>query len=84
MQQQVPAEKLGRVSSIDYLVSFALSPIGLIAAGATAAAIGVRTTLLIGGAITALTTLIPLIPGVQDPDRRPAPLQSPASRSQQA
>jgi MFS family permease len=73
IQQQVPAEKLGRVSSVDYLLSFALSPIGLIAAGATAAAIGVRTTLLIGGAITALTTLTPLIPGIQDPDLRPEP-----------
>lgn len=81
IQQQVPADKLGRVASVDYLMSFGLSPIGLIAAGATAAAIGVRATLLIGGAITALTILTPLIPGVQDPDRKPKPPQNPPPRS---
>jgi hypothetical protein len=58
---------LGRVSSVDYLFGFALSPLGLVAAGAAAQAIGVRPTLIAGGAITALTTLIPLLPGVEDP-----------------
>jgi len=38
-----------------------------VAAGAAAQAIGVRPTLIAGGAITALTTLIPLLPGVEDP-----------------
>ena len=47
--------------------AFALSPLGLVAAGAAAQAIGVRPTLIAGGAITALTTLIPLLPGVEDP-----------------
>jgi hypothetical protein len=41
-----------------------------VAAGAAADAIGVRPTLIAGAAITALTTLIPLLPGVEDPTLR--------------
>lgn len=67
IQEGVPDRLLGRVSAVDYLFGFALSPLGLVAAGAAADAIGVRLTLIVGGAITALTTLIPLLPGVEDP-----------------
>jgi hypothetical protein len=86
IQEGVPDELLGRVSSVDYVFGFALSPLGLLAAGAAAEAIGVRTTLIVGGAITGLTTLIPLLPGVDDPtpqrsttaqsdDRQPQPAE---------
>jgi len=68
LQRSVPAALIGRVASVDYFFGFALSPLGLVAAGALAGVIGVRATLLIGGAITALTTLIPLLPGVGDPE----------------
>ena len=68
IQQSVPAAMIGRVSSVDYFFGFGLSPLGLVAAGAAAEVIGVRATLVIGGAITALTTLIPLVPGVSDPE----------------
>lgn len=71
IQEGVPEALLGRVSSVDYVLGFALSPLGLIAAGAAAETIGVRTTLIVGGAITGLTTLIPLAPGVEDPSLRP-------------
>ena len=67
IQQGVPAELLGRVASVSYVLSFALSPLGLVAAGALAEGIGVRATLVIGGGITALSTLIPFLPGVEDP-----------------
>lgn len=67
IQQGVPDALLGPVSSVDYLFGFALSPLGLAAAGVITDAIGVRSTLVIGGAITALTGPIPLIPGVEDP-----------------
>ncbi len=72
IQQGVPDALLGRVSSVDYLLGYALSPLGLVAAGAAADGIGVRATLIIGGAITALTTFIPLLPGVEDPTAPPA------------
>jgi MFS family permease len=68
IQQAVPAAMIGRVSSVDYFFGFGLSPLGLVAAGAAAEVIGVRATLVIGGAVTALTTLIPLVPGVSDPE----------------
>ena len=68
VQEQVPSHMLGRVASVNYLVSLALSPLGLVVAGIVAGAFGVRTTLMIGGAISALTIFIPLVPGVRDPD----------------
>jgi predicted MFS family arabinose efflux permease len=67
MQQGVPTAMIGRVSSVDYFFGFALSPLGLVVAGVVAQAIGVRATLVVGGAITALTTFVPLLPGVNDP-----------------
>lgn len=67
IQEGVPDALLGRVSSVDFVLGFALSPLGLVAAGAAADVVGVRTTLIVGGAITGLTTFIPLLPGVNDP-----------------
>ncbi len=67
IQEGVPAELLGRVASVDYVLSLALSPLGLVTAGALAEVIGVRPTLIIGGGLTALTTIIPFLPGVKDP-----------------
>lgn len=67
IQEGVPAELLGRVASVDYVLGFALSPLGLIAASALAEVLGARTALAIGGGLTALTTMIPFIPGVKDP-----------------
>jgi len=73
IQQETPADLLGRVSSVDWLFSLALSPLGVIAAGAAVASIGVRLTLLTGGAIAAATGSVLLIPGVTDPDKRATP-----------
>jgi DHA3 family tetracycline resistance protein-like MFS transporter len=71
LQRGVAPALLGRVSSVDYLSSLALGPLGLVLAGVAADAIGVRPTLIVGGAITALTTFIPLLPGVEDPTTTP-------------
>jgi MFS family permease len=68
MQELVPADMIGRASSIDYLVSICLSPLGLVAAGATATLIGIRATLVVGGAIGVLCSLALVVPGVRDPD----------------
>jgi len=73
IQQGVPAELLGRVASVDYVLGFGLSPLGLVAAGALAEVLGVRATLVIGGGLTALTTVIPFLPGVKDPTLSQAP-----------
>jgi MFS transporter, DHA3 family, tetracycline resistance protein len=72
LQRETPADMLGRVSSIDWLFSLALMPLGTIAGGAAVAAIGVRLTLISSGAIAAATGSVLLIPGVTSPDRREA------------
>jgi MFS family permease len=70
LQRETPSELLGRVSSIDWLFSLALIPLGTIAGGAVAAVIGVRLTLISGGVIAAATGSVLLIPGVTAPDKR--------------
>ncbi len=70
MQKLVPPGLLGQVSSIDAMVSLALSPLGVLAAGVVSGAIGVRATLLAGAIVAALMPLSLLVPGVRDPDRR--------------
>ena len=57
VQEEVPAEMMGRASSVDWFVSLGLSPIGLVLAGALAGAIGVR-------AYYVVVTLVCLVPTV--------------------
>jgi MFS family permease len=57
LQELIPADKLGRVSSLDWLGSLALQPLGLAAAGILTDAIGPAWVFLIGGAINLLLTL---------------------------
>jgi len=52
LQEMVPADRLGRVSSIDSLGSFALLPIGLAATGWATARLGAAWVCLLGGALT--------------------------------
>lgn len=70
MQQEVPKELLGRASSVDWMISLALAPIGTVAGGAVATLVGVRMTLIIGGLIATSTGSVLLIPGVIEPDQR--------------
>jgi hypothetical protein len=70
VQHLTPAELLGRVSSVDWLFSLALSPLGAIAAGAAVTAVGIRVTLIAGGVMAAATGSVLLVPGVRAPDMR--------------
>lgn len=58
MQQEIPSEKLARLSSYDAVGSFALMPIGYAIIGPLAAAIGTGTTFLATAAITIVATLL--------------------------
>jgi MFS transporter, DHA3 family, tetracycline resistance protein len=70
MQDLVPANLLGRASSVDWLVSICLSPLGMVVAGFVAGGIGVRNTLVAGGVIAATISIVAiLVPGVRDPER---------------
>jgi DHA3 family tetracycline resistance protein-like MFS transporter len=80
MQAAVPAEMLGRASSVDWLFSICLSPLGIVFAGVLAGSIGVRETVLVGAAISAASCLVAFAPGVRDPDKAdytPVPLAGP-------
>jgi MFS family permease len=69
LQEQVPREMLGRASSIEWIFSFAGTPVGIIGAGLLSARIGVRPVLLAAGILAALATLAVMVPGVRDPER---------------
>jgi hypothetical protein len=57
LQERVPARVLGRVSSLDWLISVGLYPVGLAVAGPVAAAIGVTAVLVGGGLLSIPITL---------------------------
>jgi MFS family permease len=80
MQQEIPGEKLSRLSSYDALGSFVLMPIGLAVAGPLGAAIGFRTTFLGSAALVAVSTAFVLLSrDVRTLERRSAPALAPAS-----
>jgi MFS family permease len=60
MQELVPQHLLGRVSSIDYLGSFALVPIGYALAGWGTDRYGAAAVFIICGSLTALFALLAL------------------------
>jgi DHA3 family tetracycline resistance protein-like MFS transporter len=72
MQELVPREVLGRVSSLVYLLAFSLGPLGILFGGVVASAVGTRATLAISGLTSGLICVIVLFaPGVRDPERAP-------------
>jgi MFS family permease len=67
MQRVVPAELLGRVKSVDWLLSLGLAPASFAVTGPLAGWLGVKPVLLITGiAASALTALFYFIPGMRD------------------
>ena len=72
MQTLVPGRLLGRVSSVDLMVSIGFVPLSFALAGPLAEALGTRAVLVGAGALGALCfALFPLVPGVRDPERAP-------------
>jgi MFS family permease len=61
LQQQIPLDRLSRVSSYDALGSIVFIPVGLAIAGPIADAIGVRETLYLAAAIVVVPTLLVLL-----------------------
>ena len=60
-QRHVPAQLLGRVSSLDWLISIGLLPLSYALTGPISAALGVRTTLIWAGVLGAIVTFAPLL-----------------------
>jgi DHA3 family tetracycline resistance protein-like MFS transporter len=73
-QRRVPGELLGRVSSLDWLISIGLLPVSFALTAPLAATLGVRTTLIGAGLAGAVATLGGLLlPGMLAVDRSMAP-----------
>jgi MFS family permease len=67
-QRLVPAELLGRVSSVDWFVSIALVPLSYALVAPVAGALGARATLVGAGLLGAVVTLAFLyLPGMREP-----------------
>jgi hypothetical protein len=68
-QRLVPSELLGRVSSLDWLISIGLLPVSFAITGPVSAALGLRTTLIGAGVLGAAVTFAALlVPGVRQMD----------------
>jgi predicted MFS family arabinose efflux permease len=61
LQQEIPPEKLSRVSSYDALGNYALTPVGTAIAGPLASAFGAPAVLTAGGAVVVLLPLLVLL-----------------------
>jgi Transmembrane secretion effector len=67
MQRVVPAELLGRVKSVDWLLSLGLAPLSFAVTGPLAGWLGVKPVLLISGiGASLLTALFYFLPGMRD------------------
>jgi MFS family permease len=80
-QRHVPADMLGRVSSLDWLISIGLLPLSFALTGPVSGAIGVRATLIGAGVLGAVVTFSALfIRGVRSVEGRPVKPVVPAGR----
>lgn len=62
LQTHIPNEVLSRISSYDLVGSFALGPLGLLAVGPVASAVGVTATLAGAGVLLTAATVVPWLP----------------------
>lgn len=73
LQELVPRTLLGRVSSLDWLVSTGLVPLSFALTGPVAGWLGPQATMVGGGLLGAvLMGILLFVPGVRDPERGPA------------
>jgi MFS family permease len=71
LQERVPADLLGRVMSLDLMLSVAMGPLGFFLGGLGSHWIGPRATLIIGGLIASAAALVVFVPRVLEPDNAP-------------
>ena len=70
MQTLVPNELLGRVSSLDWMITILGAPISFLVVGPLAAAFGADTVLIVAGILGAASALIFMrMPGALEPER---------------
>ena len=70
MQRLVPQDLLGRVSSLDWVMTTAGVPLSFAIVGPAAAAFGARTVLVAAGILGgAIALAFMFVPGARDPER---------------
>ncbi len=70
LQRLVPGELLGRVSSLDWMITVSGVPLSFAIVGPVASAIGARTTMVWAGVLGGLVTIaLMFLPGALDPER---------------
>ncbi len=70
LHRLVPDRLLGRVTSLDWMISITGVPISFAIVGPVAAAVGVRETLILAGLLGGLVTLaVMFVPGARGPER---------------
>jgi DHA3 family tetracycline resistance protein-like MFS transporter len=80
-QRHVPTALLGRVASLDWLISIGLLPLSFALTAPVSAALGVRTTLVMAGVLGSLVTFAALfVPGVRVNEKRPRGLDPDAGQ----
>jgi MFS family permease len=73
LQREIPPDKLARVSSLDWMASLSLLPVGMALTGPAVSLVGIRTVLLVAAAVNVVGTVAVLfVPGVKEL-RTPAP-----------
>jgi predicted outer membrane lipoprotein len=80
LQRLVPSNLLGRVTSLDWMITIAGAPVSFAVVGPLAGLIGVDTTLIVSGIAGGVITLACMfIPGALGPDRDGSLRDEPAS-----
>jgi len=75
-QRHVPAALLGRVSSLDWLISIGLLPLSFALTGPISGAIGAQSTLIAAGVLGAVVTFAALLlPGMREVEGRDGPVE---------
>jgi hypothetical protein len=70
VQRLVPNDLLGRVTSLDWMISIAGVPLSFAIVGPVASAIGARMTLVLAGILGGgITLAVMFLPGARDPER---------------
>ena len=70
LQQLVPRELLGRVSSLDWMMSLGLVPVSYALTGPVSGALGPDATLIVAGLLGSVFMFgLLFVPGVRDPER---------------
>jgi Na+/melibiose symporter-like transporter len=70
MQRLVPSDLLGRVSSLDWMITILGAPVSFLVVGPLAAAFGADAVLIVAGVLGAGATIVFMFaPGARDPER---------------